>query len=135
MLYYCVFIVMCSLFFVVKQKTAYEMRISDWSSDVCSSDLAAGDDQRIVGKIVERNQVETPTTIRGGFGEEQAVIGIAAAARPQESRAARKVGEHRTFNSHDGAPRPARGRRAGGRIRRGRRRPSSVSAPRGPADR
>src|SRR3546814_1992566 len=28
-------------FFFVKQKTAYEMRISDWSSDVCSSDLAA----------------------------------------------------------------------------------------------
>src|SRR3546814_8394014 len=30
-----------SLFFFFKQKTAYEMRISDWSSDVCSSDLAA----------------------------------------------------------------------------------------------
>src|SRR3546814_676525 len=29
------------LFFFFKQKTAYEMRISDWSSDVCSSDLAA----------------------------------------------------------------------------------------------
>src|SRR3546814_7924409 len=29
---------MC-LFFLFKQKTAYEMRISDWSSDVCSSDL------------------------------------------------------------------------------------------------
>src|SRR3546814_7375100 len=28
-------------FFVFKQKTAYEMRISDWSSDVCSSDLNA----------------------------------------------------------------------------------------------
>src|SRR3546814_7923631 len=27
------------MFFVFKQKTAYEMRISDWSSDVCSSDL------------------------------------------------------------------------------------------------
>src|SRR3546814_13118474 len=27
-------------FFFVKQKTAYEMRISDWSSDVCSSELA-----------------------------------------------------------------------------------------------
>src|SRR3546814_2620979 len=27
-------------FFFYKQKTAYEMRISDWSSDVCSSDLA-----------------------------------------------------------------------------------------------
>src|SRR3546814_9067855 len=30
------------LFFFFKQKTAYEMRISDWSSDVCSSDLLAG---------------------------------------------------------------------------------------------
>src|SRR3546814_16384892 len=30
------------LFFFVKQKTAYEMRISDWSSDVCSSDLGTG---------------------------------------------------------------------------------------------
>src|SRR3546814_4951399 len=32
---------MCFLFF--KQKTAYEVRISDWSSDVCSSDLATAD--------------------------------------------------------------------------------------------
>src|SRR3546814_470096 len=30
---------MCCFFFFFKQKTAYEMRISDWSSDVCSSDL------------------------------------------------------------------------------------------------
>src|SRR3546814_2070846 len=30
---------MLFLFFFFKQKTAYEMRISDWSSDVCSSDL------------------------------------------------------------------------------------------------
>src|SRR3546814_1627802 len=30
---------MLYLFFFFKQKTAYEMRISDWSSDVCSSDL------------------------------------------------------------------------------------------------
>src|SRR3546814_8604534 len=29
----------CGFFFFFKQKTAYEMRISDWSSDVCSSDL------------------------------------------------------------------------------------------------
>src|SRR3546814_12187753 len=29
----------CFCFFFFKQKTAYEMRISDWSSDVCSSDL------------------------------------------------------------------------------------------------
>src|SRR3546814_20632885 len=36
-------LVFCFLFF--KQKTAYEMRISDWSSDVCSSDLL-GDVER-----------------------------------------------------------------------------------------
>src|SRR3546814_3553358 len=36
----------CAIFFFFKQKTAYEMRISDWSSDVCSSDLK-GDTVRI----------------------------------------------------------------------------------------
>src|SRR3546814_1076643 len=35
-------------FFFFKQKTAYEMRISDWSSDVCSSDL------RLPGRRAER---------------------------------------------------------------------------------
>src|SRR3546814_4514891 len=34
------FVYVCGFFFF-KQKTAYEMRISDWSSDVCSSDLLA----------------------------------------------------------------------------------------------
>src|SRR3546814_5916518 len=32
-------ILLVIIFFFFKQKTAYEMRISDWSSDVCSSDL------------------------------------------------------------------------------------------------
>src|SRR3546814_8135730 len=38
---YClfIFIYIFVFFFFFKQKTAYEMRISDWSSDVCSSDL------------------------------------------------------------------------------------------------
>src|SRR3546814_9284195 len=40
---------LCSFFFF-KQKTAYEMRISDWSSDVCSSDLLAHEQCR-GGKI------------------------------------------------------------------------------------
>src|SRR3546814_1232393 len=35
-------------FFFFKQKTAYEMRISDWSSDVCSSDLTPGTTFRVV---------------------------------------------------------------------------------------
>src|SRR3546814_11879297 len=34
---------MLYFFFFFKQKTAYEMRISDWSSDVCSSDLRGGE--------------------------------------------------------------------------------------------
>src|SRR3546814_1744999 len=51
---------MSKMFFFVKQKTAYEMRISDWSSDVCSSDLlangarlkhAAGGVERIDGGV------------------------------------------------------------------------------------
>src|SRR3546814_13613476 len=35
----CVYVFELYMFFFFKQKTAYEMRISDWSSDVCSSDL------------------------------------------------------------------------------------------------
>src|SRR3546814_4458615 len=35
------------LFFFFKQKTAYEMRISDWSSDVCSSDLRTVADHQL----------------------------------------------------------------------------------------
>src|SRR3546814_6521406 len=42
MLVYVIVLSVCALeFFFFKQKTAYEMRISDWSSDVCSSDLSA----------------------------------------------------------------------------------------------
>src|SRR3546814_9462627 len=41
----------CVFFFFFKQKTAYEMRISDWSSDVCSSDLLL---VFLVGKIDQR---------------------------------------------------------------------------------
>src|SRR3546814_8625615 len=37
----CVYIMACMYLFFFKQTTAYEMRISDWSSDVCSSDLFA----------------------------------------------------------------------------------------------
>src|SRR3546814_6954408 len=40
------------LFFFFMQKTAYEMRIIDWSSDVCSSDLASPSKQRLVLQAV-----------------------------------------------------------------------------------
>src|SRR3546814_3680801 len=73
--------VFCVFFF--KQKTAYEMRISDWSSDVCSSDLLAAE--------------------REG---EAAVLGVAAEHRPlggaadgEEALAIRQLDELR----HDDA--------------------------------
>src|SRR3546814_10907003 len=41
--YVVIIFILCSLFFFFKQKTAYEMRINDCSSDVCSSDLEAAE--------------------------------------------------------------------------------------------
>src|SRR3546814_9006506 len=51
----CVSVVVCGFFFF-KQKTAYEMRISDWSSDVCSSDLRQAEEieQEVPGATVEQ---------------------------------------------------------------------------------
>src|SRR3546814_7542773 len=48
--------ILSGFFFFFKQKTAYEMRISDWSSDVCSSDLIDDVDGAILpdrGRVVE----------------------------------------------------------------------------------
>src|SRR3546814_19529844 len=41
-------------FFVFKQKTAYEMRISDWSSDVCSSDLFLNNHSRVLWPKIQQ---------------------------------------------------------------------------------
>src|SRR3546814_7113144 len=50
--------------FLFKQKTAYEMRISDWSSDVCSSDLAPLD-VFANGTLIAKGEV---VTVGGRFG-------------------------------------------------------------------
>src|SRR3546814_4565466 len=50
------------VFFFFKQKTAYEMRISDWSSDVCSSDLFPLDQDGGLGRFAEG--------LKTGAGEE-----------------------------------------------------------------
>src|SRR3546814_20090386 len=63
MSYYCVS-VLCLLFFFFKQKTAYEMRISDWSSDVCSSDLVAS------GRPIDARRRGLSG---GGYGDRDAV--------------------------------------------------------------
>src|SRR3546814_19893656 len=60
-----------SYLFCFKQKTAYELRISDWSSDVCSSDLFAGD-AHVVADVGEQRRLDPPA-----FGQ---MRGLAAAA-------------------------------------------------------
>src|SRR3546814_13286239 len=52
------------LFFFFKQKTAYEMRISDWSSDVCSSDLRAPLPKKLGRSSTSRH---VPTNPVGSF--------------------------------------------------------------------
>src|SRR3546814_2929969 len=85
------FYVFLALFFFFKQKTAYEMRISDWSSDVCSSDLVAEAAERIDGRglgLRALHQFEQPHVARrveevgdgeiGGEAVRQAQIGRAS---------------------------------------------------------
>src|SRR3546814_3402359 len=52
--------------FFCKQKTAYEMRISDWSSDVCSSDLNKGAALTTYLSLAGRYCVLMPNTTHGG---------------------------------------------------------------------
>src|SRR3546814_9623811 len=53
------------MFFFFKQKTAYEMRISDWSSDVCSSDLLAEAPDQPGGKRIGERPVRRDREQRG----------------------------------------------------------------------
>src|SRR3546814_4874807 len=67
--------VRCVFFF--KQKTAYEMRISDWSSDVCSSDLRGGAGKEMVSHVTGLAVHDTRSTpfmtfvIMAGLGGER----------------------------------------------------------------
>src|SRR3546814_8612839 len=65
------------IFFFFKQKTAYEMRISDWSSDVCSSDLTA------MATKAEKLVTMKPTT--GRSQTHTAKIATRTARRPLET--------------------------------------------------
>src|SRR3546814_13185880 len=79
------------LFFFFKQKTAYEMRISDWSSDVCSSDLGIATGlspgcecirvPATAQRLVEIDQGERGV---GGAGIEAGLAGEDAALRGQD---------------------------------------------------
>src|SRR3546814_8373317 len=78
------------MFFFFKQKTAYEMRISDWSSDVCSSDLSviAGSLRRYPPRpLLIAAILTTPPAARQHFPD---------AVRKQSSPAGRSFGLDRS---------------------------------------
>src|SRR3546814_3503995 len=61
--------------FFFKQKTAYEMRISDWSSDVCSSDLAGSTRSRSIRRGRAGGLCTRPSSVAGDTITAQAGIG------------------------------------------------------------
>src|SRR3546814_18823137 len=96
---------MVCVFFFFKQKTAYEMRISDWSSDVCSSDLHF--DVRNAGACIGRRdvaprdrhrqffavaEVDLAHVIRERHGADVAVLADLAALRESFNRGLRRAG-------------------------------------------
>src|SRR3546814_2165204 len=69
----CLVSLICLLyFFFFKQKTAYEMRISDWSSDVCSSDL----------QHLRRGAVEIDLAVLVGGAHHHAGVVVGERVRP-----------------------------------------------------
>src|SRR3546814_13385720 len=108
--------------FFFKQKTAYEMRISDWSSDVCSSDLldadgidlveqvAAPDLHRpaIVGILDAQSGIGQPISLLLAIdGQRIEEVGPAAIALVHECRNV-EVRRDRGFIVEAGLPRPFR---------------------------
>src|SRR3546814_5726425 len=75
---------MIAYFFLFKQKTAYELRISDWSSDVCSSDLVFYFSSTIARNALALIQVMSATTKQEHFftsGNTKRVAGTKRFAR------------------------------------------------------
>src|SRR3546814_2762017 len=80
------YMLFCAIFFF-KQKTAYEMRISDWSSDVCSSDLWDRNEGPISTDFSKgRENQETLCLIGGAEGDRTPDLCNAIAALRSEER-------------------------------------------------
>src|SRR3546814_5173300 len=79
---FCLFSV--ALLFFFKQKTAYEMRISDWSSDVCSSDL-----RRVVRHVLRLERPDREAAPREGAaesGRQQRLADVGSGALQHDGR-------------------------------------------------
>src|SRR3546814_3659066 len=77
---------MLFVLFFFKQKTAYEMRISDWSSDVCSSDLRSGDTEPRRGDERHRGDPAGQPRARGLPGREHLQPPLEVVDRVQMAR-------------------------------------------------
>src|SRR3546814_10490000 len=94
------------VFFFFKQKTAYEMRISDWSSDVCSSDLQIGPGVAVAIGVFGLRAGETALEDlahhreivigRGLLDIELAILALAEALRPRDDHRAERVGDRKS---------------------------------------
>src|SRR3546814_9798468 len=96
---------MCMLVFFFKQKTAYELRISDWSSDVCSSELnsadlpAAGDGARLRPGVVRHP--------RRGVLADGVAVATGGAVRLFPERSGARLGSERYLYRHASVHGPA----------------------------
>src|SRR3546814_5003378 len=87
------FLMILYVFFFFKQKTAYEMRISDWSSDVCSSDLAT-----------VRRDFQAAAVIGQIVGHLEGTIGLLLCEQPRQIRFVdRGVGRRESESAHQDA--------------------------------
>src|SRR3546814_15265554 len=86
-------------FFFFKQKTAYEMRISDWSSDVCSSDLGRVEQ---IGEIAELVADLRDDAILLRDRPAAAILAVLARAREPQRIAVSDVAESCLFEHRGG---------------------------------
>src|SRR3546814_5360543 len=102
------------MFFFFKQKTAYEMRISDWSSDVCSSDLDGETHRLLLGRADKLERLGLADRLDSGMWSirpdaEQTLrdLSIRGDIIKTMHRAMRRDGDAPdagAFAVHDGAP-------------------------------
>src|SRR3546814_4143725 len=85
-------IIVCCVFFFFKQKTAYEMRISDWSSDVCSSDLRKQIENDLAARLAEA-EAQIAATKQHALGNVRGIALDAAGAIVAQRSEARRVGK------------------------------------------
>src|SRR3546814_8256742 len=95
-----------SVFFFFKQKTAYEMRISDWSSDVCSSDLRLHHRQRADAARHGRRDRESHGAFGPGSapGRQACAHQVGKAGRGEEGAAEESRNCKESRNFEEGGP-------------------------------